>query len=49
MPTETQRGRAFCVPMDNQSCLIVFASIAAAVALILRHIPFKSLGQAFIA
>lgn len=46
---ETQRGQAFCVPMDNQSCLIVFAFLAAAVALILRHIPFKSSGQAFIA
>lgn len=48
-PNETQRGRAFCVPIDNQSCLIVFAFIAAAVSLILRHIPFKSPGQAFIA
>lgn len=27
----------------------LFSFIAAAVALILRHIPFKSLGQAFIA
>lgn len=35
--------------LDNQSYLIAFAFIAAAVALILRHIPFKSAGQAFIA
>lgn len=35
--------------LDNQSYLIVFAFKAAAVALILRHIPFKSPGQAFIA
>lgn len=48
-PSETHRGWTFCAPMDDQSCLIVFGFVAAAVALILRHIPFKSLGQAFIA
>lgn len=45
-----QRGWGpLCAPMDDQSCLIVFASVAAAGALILRHIPFRSAGQAFIA
>lgn len=48
--TGAQRGRGpLCAPTDDQSCLIVFASIAAAGALILRHIPFRSPGQAFIA
>lgn len=42
-------GGTFCAPTDDQSCLIVFASMAAAGALILRHIPFRSPGQAFIA
>lgn len=47
---EAQRGRGpLCAPTDDQSRLIVFASMAAAGALILRHFPFTSPGQAFIA